>query len=106
MKMPKQSVDDKLLVDVMEYAFVEWLIRRGVYHAFRSNCEFDKNHEKSFRSMLRRRIQNSLHPSHSVVGDIIAMSFVFSRTPEGVGFWFDQSFAWRRFCSAFQNNFK
>jgi len=106
MKRLKQPVTDKLLLDVVEYAFVEWLRRRGVFSAFRSNCGFDQERNSSFRTMLRRRIQGALRSSDLGIGDLISMSFIFVHTPEGVTFWFDLSFAWRRFCTNFQNNFK
>lgn len=106
MKRLKQPVIDELLLDIVEYAFVEWLRRRGVFYAFRSNCGFDQELNSSFRTVLRHRIQRALRSSDLCIGDLISMSFIFVRTPEGVTFWFDLSFAWRRFCTNIQNNFK
>lgn len=106
--MKKTSVPtiSELSTDAVDYLFVEWLCRRGVFSAFRSNCGFDKEHSKAFRTMLRNRIQGALHSSYASIGDLISMSFIFAHTPEGRSFWFDLSFAWRRFCTDFQNNFK
>lgn len=106
MKKTGVSTISELTVDAVDYLFVEWLRRRGVFSAFRSNCGFGKKYSESFRTVLRYRIQDVLHSSHVGIGDLISISFMFSHTPEGLAFWFDLSFAWRRFCSDFQNNFK
>ena len=106
MKKTRVSTTSELTVDAVDYLFVEWLCRRGVFSAFRLNCGFVKEHNNSFRAVLRHRIKNVLHSSHSCVGDLISMSFLFTHTPEGYAFWTDVSFAWRRFCTDFQNNFK
>ena len=106
MKKTRVSTISELSVDAVDYLFVEWLRRRGVFSAFRSNCGFDKEHNNSFRTVLRYRIKDALHSSCVGIGDLISMSFKFTHTPEGLAFWFDLSFAWRRFCADFQNNFK
>jgi len=106
MKKIRTSTISELSTDAVEYLFVEWLRRRGVFSAFRANCGFDAKHNKSFRTVLRYRIQNVLRSSQASIGDFISVSFVFAHTPEGLAFWFDLSFAWRRFCADFQKNFK
>lgn len=106
MKKTKVSTISELSVDAVDYLFVEWLRRRGVFSAFRSNCGFSKERNNSFRTMLRYQIQFALHSSHLGIGDLISMSFLFPGAPEGRAFWTDLSFAWRRFCTNFQNNFK
>ena len=106
MKKTRVSIISELSTDAVEYLFVEWLRRRGVFSAFRANCGFDEKHNSSFRTVLRHRIRSVLHLSHAGIGDLISVSFVFTHTPEGLAFWFDLSFAWRRFCTDFQKNFK
>lgn len=106
MKKTRVSTIFELPVDAVDYLFVEWLCRRGVFSAFRSNCGFDKNCKNTFRTMIRYRIQNVLRSSRLGIGDLISMSFLFTETPEGYAFWADLSFAWRRFCTDFQNNLK
>lgn len=106
MKKTRVSTTSKLAIDVVEYLFVEWLCHRGVYSAFRSNCKFDENSNRAFRSELRSRIQFALHSPQLGISHLISISFFFTHTPEGYAFWSDLSFAWRRFCSDFQNNFK
>lgn len=105
MKKTRVSTISELSTDAVDYLFVEWLRRRGVFSAFRSNCGFDEKRNKSFRTVLRSKIQGVLHSSYAGIGDLISMSFIFGNTPEGLAFWFDLSFAWRRFCADFQNNF-
>lgn len=106
MKKTRVSAMFELSTDAVDYLFVEWLRRRGVFSAFRSNCGFDKECNDLFRTELRSRIQGVLRSSYAGIGDLISMSFIFAHTPEGLAFWFDLSFAWRRFCTDFQNNFK
>lgn len=106
MKKIRVSTISILAVDTVEYMFVEWLHRRGVFSALRSNCGFGKEGEDAFRTVLRYRIQNALHSSRSSLGDLISMSFLFTNAPEGYAFWSDLSLDWRRFCTDFQNNFK
>ena len=106
MKKTGVSTLSELSIDAVEYLFVEWLRRRGVFSAFRLNCGFDAKRKNSFRTVLRHRIQNALHSSYLGVGDLVTVSFLFTDTPEGYAFWSDLSFAWRRFCTGFQNNFK
>ena len=106
MKKTRVSTISELSVDAVDYLFVEWLRRRGVLFAFRLNCGFDKECNSSFRTALRCRIRSVLHSSYVGIGDLISISFIFAHTPEGLSFWFDLSFAWRRFCTDFQNNFK
>lgn len=106
MKKTRVSTTIELSIDAVDYLFVEWLRRRGVFSAFRSNCGFGKEDENEFRTVLRYRIKGVLLSSSTGIGDLISMSFIFSHTPEGLAFWFDLSFDWRRFCIDFQNNFK
>jgi len=106
MKKTRVSTISELSIDAVNHLFVEWLRCRGVLSAFISNCGFDEKRKNSFRAVLRNRIQGVLHSPYSSIGDLISMSFIFAHTPEGLAFWFDQSFAWRRFCTDFQNNFK
>lgn len=106
MKKTRALTISELSIDVVDYLLFEWLRRRGVLSAFMSNCGFDSKRKDAFRIMLRHRIQKVLRSSNVGIGDLISVSFIFSRTPEGLDFWFKLSFAWRRFCTNFLNNFK
>ena len=103
MKKSSKSVrTDELLIDVIEYAFIEWLVRRGILSAFKANYEREFAPYRSFRDRLRSHVRHSLHrfgygPSH-----LISSAFLFCSTPEGAEFWIKQSAAWERFCAEFQ----
>lgn len=97
MKKLEKSVNDKLLLDVMEYAFVEWLIRRGIFTAFRSNCDYVPTNRKTFRDCLRDHIRHVYGRSSLGPEALISSAFLFNETPEGCDFWIKQSDAWVRF---------
>lgn len=103
MKKSNKSVrTNELLIDVIEYAFTEWLVRRGIFSAFKANYEHAFAPYRGFHDRLRSHIRHSLHgfgfgPSH-----LITSAFMFSATPEGVKFWGKQSADWERFCEEFQ----
>lgn len=100
MKKSNKTVrTDELLIDVVEYAFIEWLVRRGIFSAFKANYERAFAPYKSFRDRLRSQIRRSLDSSRLSPGCLITSSFVFLSTPEGVEFWSKQSAAWERFCN-------
>lgn len=99
MKKYNKSVrTDELLIDVVEYAFTEWLVRRGIFSAFKANYEYAFAPYESFRDRLRSQIRRSFHSPRLSPRCLITSSFVFSSTPEGVEFWGKQSAAWERFC--------
>ena len=102
-KTIKNSRVDDLKVDAIEYMFIEWLIRRGIFTAYKSNYECAFSPCRSFRDRLRGHIRRSLsgfgyNPSH-----LISTAFLFTSTPEGVKFWSNHSSAWQRFCAEFQS---
>jgi len=97
MKKNKNSKVDKLAIDVVEYAFVEWLVRRGIFTAFRANYDRSATTRKTFRDCLRDHIlyvyrRPSLGPE-----SLISSAFLFTSAPEGYEFWLKHSDAWRRF---------
>lgn len=97
MKNLKQPVIDELLLDVMEYAFVEWLIRRGIFTAFRMNCERISPTKRTFRESLRGHIRHAYRTPSLGPEALISSAFLFAKTPEGYEFWVDHSDAWSRF---------
>lgn len=103
MKKNKSSKDVGLLVDVVEYAFVEWLIRRKAYLAFRANYDRAAESRKPFRDCLREHIRYLYCDSNLGPGSLISSAFLFTSTPEGCRFWLKQSEAWRRFFASLVN---
>jgi len=103
MKKSTKSVRiNELMIDVLEYTFTEWLVRRGIFSAFKANYEHAFSLDKSFRDRLRSHIRRSLHGSGYGLSHLITSSFLFASTPEGTKFWAKQSDAWERFCHEFQ----
>lgn len=105
MKKIKDSGIAKLPTDVVEYMFIEWLCRRGLFSAFKSNYDSTKDADMSFRDALRGHISYVSLASHLRISDLVSSSFVFAETPEGRKFWTGVSSDWRRFCANFQNAF-
>lgn len=101
-KVSKKTRTDDLLIDLVEYMFVEWLVRRGVFTAFKSNYEYAFSLRAGFHERLRRQIRRALNGSGFGVSHLITSSFLFTSTPEGVRFWDKESAAWERFCVNFQ----
>ena len=101
-KSNKRVRTNELLIDVLEYAFTEWLVRQGIFAAFKANYERDFTPYRSFRDRLRSHVRQSLRgfgfgPSH-----LVSSAFLFVSAPEGEEFWRKQSAAWERFCAEFQ----
>lgn len=97
MKKFKQPVIDELLVDVVEYAFVEWLIRRGIFTAFRMNYDRIPSTKKTFRECLREHIRHVYRTPSLGPEALISSAFLFPSTPEGHEFWIGHSDAWSCF---------
>lgn len=97
MKNLEKSVNDKLLLDVMEYAFVEWLVRRGIFAAFKANYDHIPTTRRTFRDCLRDHIRHVYSRPSLGPEALISSAFLFNSTPEGCDFWIKHSDAWIRF---------
>jgi len=97
MKKFKQPVIDELLIDVVEYAFVEWLIRRGIFAAFRMNLDRISPTGVPFRACLREHIRHAYRSPSLGPESLISSAFIFPSTPEGYDFWLEHSKAWIQF---------
>lgn len=105
MKTNKKSRLSDLSVDVVEYMFIEWLVRQNLLSAYKANyVGFHPNH-RSFRDNLRNKLRYLCRSSVLGVECLISTSFPFAMTPEGYNFWVDQSNLWRRFCGKFKSSF-
>lgn len=102
-KVRKASRIDDLMVDAIDYTFTEWLVRQGLFCAYKANCERSLPGHVSFRDSLRAKIRRLCHSSVLGIESIISTSFPFVLTPEGYDFWKDQSNLWQRFCSKFKS---
>ena len=97
MKRLKSSVDDELRLDVIEYAFVEWLLCRGIFTAFRANYDRIPTLRRTFRDCLREHIRHVYRTPSLGPEALISSAFLFPSTPEGYEFWTEHSDAWQRF---------
>lgn len=104
-KVNKKNRIDDLAVDVIDYAFTEWLVRRGVFAAFKANYEANNPSREGFHSALRFHIRAILICPGLDLKHLISSAFPFISTPEGVDFWNNQSVDWKIFCMKLQTNF-
>lgn len=104
-KERKNLKDNDLIVDVLEYAFIEWLVRREVFIAFKENYEPVVLPCQTFHDALRVHVRRSLRNPHLGPARLISTAFLFSSTPEGYDFWRKQSVAWERFYSKLQSKY-
>jgi hypothetical protein len=97
MKKTQLPVVDKLLLDVIEYAFVEWLVRRGIFTAFWGDYDCSLTTRKTFRDCLRDHIRYAYCQPNLGPAALLDSAFLFDSTPEGYEFWINHSDAWRSF---------
>ena len=100
MKKNKSFKVDPLAIDVVEYAFVEWLVRRGIFTAFMANYDRTPTARKTFRDCLRDHIRHVYRSPGLGPECLISSAFLFISAPEGCEFWMKHSDAWRRFYNA------
>lgn len=104
-KKSKKFKEGDLIVDVLEYAFTEWLVRRGIFSAFKENYDVEVSPRRSFRDVLRDHIRRSLCSPNLDPTYLISTAFLFSSTPEGYNFWRKHSVAWEQFYFKLQSKF-
>ena len=92
---------NELTVDVLDYMFVEWLVRRSLYSRFAKNLALAFPKTKKPRSIIRSMIRVTQgSPVYSFEG-LVLRSFPFSCTPEGVRFWARVSSEWASYFRSF-----
>lgn len=101
MKKNENFNANELMVDVVYYAFVEWLVRRRLYSAFRSNFLYFRRIKEDFRDTLLHHIRYFVCTDYAQVEILLFAAFPFISTPEGYDFWSKHSDDWRRFCDKF-----
>lgn len=92
-----------LIVDVLDYAFTEWLVRKGIFVAFKTNYDVVVSPYRCFRDRLRAHIRRSLCSPGLGPTYLISTAFLFDSTPEGYDFWRKHSDEWKRFYLRFQS---
>lgn len=104
-KAIKKFSTNDLMVDVVTYAFTGWLVRQGLFDAFKTNLEAAFTLRGVFRDLLRAHVRNCLRRPTLGLGDLVRSAFLFDSTPEGFAFWCEKSVDWKRFCDKFQTKF-
>lgn len=98
-KMYGNSRINDLMIDVIEYAFIEWLARQGAFAAFKANLDVCFPSFKGSRDCLRAHVRYLLGDSLLGPSSLISSAFLYTSTPEGDKFWRKQSALWQRFCT-------
>lgn len=101
-KTRKNPAVNDLLIRAIEYIFVEWLRRRGIFSAFKSNFLQIPSVKGNFQDQLRFLIRYTLYCSDYGPRNLLSSAFLFVATPEGCEFWDEHSAAWERFCVEFR----
>lgn len=101
-KSTKDSRINDLMIDVVEYAFTEWLVRKGIFTSFKTNYDCIVSPYRGFHDRLRAHVRRSLYFSGFDPSHLISSAFLFIATPEGDDFWQKQSADWERFYIRFK----
>jgi len=92
---------DKLSVDVIDYMFVEWLIRNSLYSKFVANLIRYYPSSVNPRSIIRDQIRRISRFPVFLASDLISSSFLFDKTPEGYLFWARANSKWTSYLESF-----
>ena len=101
MKAQKSFSPFDLRVDVLEYLFVEWLVRNHLYRRFAKNLAAAKQSTTSVRDLIRHRVCTYASVPAMNYPFLLSGAFRFDSTPEGREFWNDASRRWADFCKYF-----
>lgn len=104
MKKNKKARVDDLFLEVVEFAFIEWLVRRNLFTAFQPNFLRTRTPETPFRDHLRNHIRLVYRSPYFGLDSLVFTAFLFFSTPEGPEFWLKQAKAWKRFFSKFEKH--
>ena len=101
--MKKQTFKplDKLSVDVLDYMFVEWLVRNSLYSKFVANLIRYHPDPVNPRSIIRDQIRRISRFPVFLASDLISSSFLFDKTPEGYLFWARVNSKWFSYLESF-----
>lgn len=92
-----------LHVDVLDYMFVEWLVRNNLYSKFVANLPLAEFATEKPRTAIRAIVYHAVTSCHSDPLCMISNAFLFRSTPEGRDFWLEASSAWKTYFTSFTN---
>lgn len=101
MKKQTSKPLNKLSVDVIDYMFVEWLVRNSLYSKFVANLIRYYPEPVNPRSIIRDQIRGISRFPVFLASDLISSSFLFDKTPEGYLFWTRVSSKWSSYLESF-----
>lgn len=101
MKKQKSFNEFDLRLDVLDYLFVEWLVRNQLYGKFARNLAAARPVTTSVRNLIRQRVCAYATFPAMDYSFLLTGAFLFESTPEGREFWNDASRRWADFCSYF-----
>lgn len=101
MKKQKSFSQFDLRVDVLDYLFVEWLVRNHLYCRFAKNLAAARQVTTPIRDFIRQRVRAYATFPAMDYSFLLTGSFLFDSTPEGREFWSDASRRWADFCRYF-----
>lgn len=76
---------NSLVLDVVDYLFVEWLVRNRCYSNFIKNLSSGSG--RNARARVRSHLALLLRSRTATIRDAIAAAFIFPATPEGIAYW-------------------
>lgn len=88
-----------LTLDVLDYMFVEWLVRQDLYVKFAANLTYPGS--RSSRLIIRDLVREVLSTPDYSPSDLVSSSFSFRCTPEGFHFWARVSSDWASYLKSF-----
>lgn len=101
MKALKSFSPFDLRVDVLDYLFVEWLVRNRLYSRFAKNLVTSRHTTMSARDCIRFRVRAYAALPVIDYSFLMTGAFLFESTPEGREFWNNASRRWSDFCKYF-----
>lgn len=102
--MKKLDFDSYVLtIEVCDYIFVEWLIRRNLYSRFVANLLPVKSDLKSPRAAIRDLVADLITSPRHTLANAFSVSFPFQSTSEGRDFWLRASKDWESYLDSFSH---
>lgn len=91
---------DPLILNVVDYLFVEWLVRNKCYSKFIANFSGNFNCN-SPREAIRFHLSMILRSNSMTLRNAISSAFLFLPTPEGEDYWCSVELKWIAFLDEF-----
>jgi hypothetical protein len=94
---------NSLMLDVVDYLFVEWLVRNRCYLNFVANLSNGSGNNA--RERIRSHLAVLLCSRNLTIRDVFSTAFMFPYTPEGTNYWLSIEQDWIDFLEKFNVEF-